>query len=125
MPRLQRIRFVLLTLLGTAVSAAAGCMLIYLTAHAWQVGQIPLKSGPITPSTHPITFTLFSGLMGVLGVLLVILSPLLLFKIRAPGSEQSQFAAMNPKLYGKTRPTLFWAFIALLALIGYAALIPA
>lgn len=83
-------------------------MLIYLTAHAWQVGQIPMKSGPITPSTHPITITLFSGLLGVLGVLLVGLSPLLLLKIRASDSKQSQFAAMNPKLYGKTRPTLFW-----------------
>lgn len=95
-------------------------MLIYLTAHSWLVGQIPMKSGLITPSTHPTTFTLFSGLTGVLGVLLVGLSPLLLLKIRAPASEQSQFAAVNPNLYGKTRPSLFWAFIALLALFGYA-----
>lgn len=117
---LQRIRFVLHTLLGAAVSAATGCMLIYLATHAWQVGQISMKGGPVTPSTHPITFVLMTGMAGVVGVLLIVASPLVLLKIRASASEQSEFAAINPKLYGKTRPALFWAFIALLALIGYA-----
>lgn len=119
---LERIRFVLLTLLGAAVSAATGCMLVYLATHAWQVGQISMKGGPITPSTHPFTFVLMTGMAGVVGVLLIVASPLALLKIRAPASEQSEFGAINPKLYGKTRPALFWTLIVLLALVGYVLL---
>jgi len=100
-------------------------MLVYLATHAWQVGRLSMKGWPVTPSTHPTTFVLMTGLAGVAGVLLIISSPLLLLKIRAPASEQSEFAAINPKLYGKTRPALFWAFIALLAFIGYALVRPA
>jgi hypothetical protein len=125
MHKLQRIRFILLTLLGAAVSAATGSMLVYLAMHAWQIGQISMRGGPVTPSTHPITFVLMTGMAGVVGILLIVASPLVVLKNRAPASEQSEFAAINPKLYGKTRPTLIWAFIALLALIGYALVRPA
>lgn len=97
-------------------------MLIHLATRAWQVGQMSMKGGLITPSSDPITFALLTGMAGLAGVLLIGLSPLLILKILAPGSEQSRIAAHNPGLYGKTRPALFWILIALLALFGYALL---
>ena len=98
-------------------------MLIYLARHAWQVGQLSTKGGPITPSSDPITFTLLTGMAGVAGIVLIGVSPLLLLKILAPDSEQSRFAAEHPGLYRKTRPALLWTLIALLAVIGYAFLV--
>lgn len=122
MQKIQRFRFILLTLFIAAGTALAGGMLIYLAVHAWQTGEFHSRGRILRPSNNPIEFSIITALGSIFGAALLCASPAIIFKVLASDAAKIEFIANNPKLYGKTRPSLLWLLMALLALAGYSLL---
>ncbi len=76
----------------------------------------------MTPATHPIGFAFAMTLGMLVGGCMVLGSPLVLAKILSSKAEQEKFAANMPYLFGKTRPSIFYAFVAIVLLVAWALL---
>jgi hypothetical protein len=120
---LKRIRFIFLSIVGAVAAAALGAFFLHLAVHAWQIGELHGRSGLVmTSETHPIGFVLGIILGIIVGVSLLLGSPFVLSKILSSRKIQEEFAAKIPYLFGKTRPSIFYSFVAIVLLVAIALL---
>ena len=118
---LGRIRFIFLSIVGAVAAAALGALLLHLAVNAWQIGELHGSRGLVmTPETHPIGFALGIILGIVAGAFLLLGSPFVLSKILSSRKIQEEFASKIPYLFGKTRPSIFYSFVAIVLLVAIA-----
>ena len=111
---LSRTRFIVKGVLGTIFTLAAGATLVYASVNIWLVGKFSSRGHLIHKETEPIQFLFFTGLSGLFGLALVCYAPIFLRNVlKATDSEVITLSQLNPKIFGKTRPSIFWLGLVL------------
>ena len=117
MSRLQKFRFVVLTLLAATLGVVLGTLFVYLSLRAWYFGEFRARGFLVREMTSPVQFWFVTCVALLSGAWVAIGSLISFGRVFAGDVESKRLTADHPAVYGGIRPSIRYFFIIVLIAI--------